>query len=85
MPTAFKARVGTVEQYPWFDVYRVALVELDTSKVPERIALARKTLKARLEKIPVSATAEQQAIVDALNALHAIEASETTTRKAQAL
>ena len=72
-----------MEQYPWFEVYRFALLELDKSKVPERVALARKKLTARLQEIPPEATTEQQAIVDALNALHAVEVSETTTRKTQ--
>ena len=73
-----------MQHYPWFEIYRVALLELDANKVPQRVTLARQTLKARMQVIPISATAEQQAIVDALNTLRAVEASETT-RKAQAV
>lgn len=66
-----------MKHYSWSEVYRIALLELDNKKVPERIAVARKTLTARLRDIPTSASVEQQAIVDALNALQAVELSET--------
>lgn len=68
-----------MNQYSWFDVYRVALLELDSNKVPERIALAREKLKHRLQMAELDAD-EQQAIVDALNALHVVELNEMTRK-----
>lgn len=65
-----------MRQYPWSEVYRIALLELDKSKVPERIAVARQTLKARMRAIPLCASVEQQAIEDALSALRAVETAE---------
>lgn len=65
-----------MRQYPWSEVYRVALLELDRSKIPERIAVARQTLKARMQAIPLSASVEQQEIEDALSALRAVETAE---------
>ena len=71
-----------MKQYSWSEVYRIALLELDSNRIPDRIALARKTLKARMQEIPTSASGEQQAILDALNALQAVELGEMG-RKAQ--
>jgi hypothetical protein len=69
-----------MKQYSWSEVYRIALLELDSNKIPDRIALARKTLKARMQEIPTCASAEQQAILDALNALRAVELGEMGTK-----
>ena len=66
---------GRMQHYSWFDTYRVALLETDISKVPERIALAREKLKQRMQMAALDA-AEQEAIVDALNTLHAVELHE---------
>jgi hypothetical protein len=71
-----------MKHYSWSEVYRIALLELDSSKIPDRIALARKTLTARMHEIPVCASGEQQAIQHALNALQTMEMSEIG-RKAQ--
>ena len=71
-----------MNHYSWSEVYRIALLELDGSKIAERIALARKTLTARMQEIPLCSSGEQQAILDALNALQAVESSEVG-RKAQ--
>jgi hypothetical protein len=64
-----------MQQYSWFEIYRVALLELDSSKIPERLALAREKLKQRMQMAGLTAD-EQQAIVDALNNLHAVESNE---------
>jgi hypothetical protein len=64
-----------MQQYSWFAIYRVALLEVDSSKVPERIALAREKLKQRMQMAGLNAD-EQRAIVDALNNLHAVEFNE---------
>ncbi len=58
--------------YPWFEVYRVALLELDHNKVPERLALARQKLRERMKMAGLTAE-EQHAISDALNTLYAVE------------
>jgi hypothetical protein len=64
-----------MKQYSWSEIYHVALLELDSSKLPERLALAREKLKQRMQLAGLSAD-EQQAIVDALNNLHVIELNE---------
>ena len=40
---------GRMERYSWFEIYRAALLELDTSKIPERLMLAREKLKQRMQ------------------------------------
>ena len=64
-----------MHNYSWFEVYRVALLELDPSKIPERLALARLKLKERMQMAGLT-TEEQHAILDALNTLYAVEISE---------
>jgi hypothetical protein len=64
-----------MNNYPWFEVYRVALLELERSKIPERLALARLKLKERMQTAGLT-TEEQHAILDALNALYAVEMNE---------
>lgn len=61
--------------YPWFEVYRVALLELDRDKIPERLALARQKLKERMQMTGLTVD-EQHAITDALNNLYAVEVNE---------
>lgn len=75
-----------MNNYPWFEVYRVALLELDRSKIPERLALARLKLKQRMQMARLTAE-EQHAILDALNNLYAVEVTEnsrTLTHSGQA-
>jgi hypothetical protein len=69
-----------MKQYSWTEVYRIALLELDSNRIPDRIELARKTLKARMQEIPTCTSGEQQAILDALNALQAVELGEMGTK-----
>jgi hypothetical protein len=64
-----------MERYSWFEIYRAALLELDSSKIPERLMLAREKLKQRMQMAGLDG-GEQQAIVDALNNLHAVESNE---------
>lgn len=64
-----------MKTYPWFEVYRVALLELDRSKISERLALARLKLKERMQSDGLT-TEEQHAILDALNTLYAVEVNE---------
>jgi len=64
-----------MQHYSWFEVYRLAVLELDRSKIPERLALARQRLKERMQMAGLTAD-EQHAIVDALNNLHAVEVNE---------
>jgi hypothetical protein len=64
-----------MEKYSWFDIYRAALLEVDSSKIPQRLALAREKLKQRMQIAGLNAD-EQQAILDALNNLHVLELNE---------
>ena len=65
-----------MKHYPWSEVYRVALLELDRTKITERVSVARKALKSRIGEIPPSASAELRAIEAALNGLSALESTE---------
>jgi hypothetical protein len=40
---------GGMKHYSWFEIYRAAMVELDSSKIPERLMLAREKLKQRMQ------------------------------------
>jgi len=64
-----------MNKFPWFEVYRVALLELDPHKVPERLALARQKLQERMKMAGLTAE-EQHAISNALNTLYAVEMNE---------
>ncbi len=67
--------MAAMQSYSWFEVYRIALLELDRSKIPERLALARQKLKERMQMADLTVD-EQQALFDALNSLYAVEVSE---------
>jgi hypothetical protein len=71
-----------MNNYPWFEVYRVALLELDRSKIFERITLARQKLKERMQMTGLTAD-EQHAIADALNNLYAVEVAEKNRGQAE--
>ncbi|HEX6502140.1 MAG TPA: hypothetical protein VF011_02760 [Terriglobales bacterium] len=71
-----------MKNYPWFEVYRVALLELDGSKISERLALARQKLKERMQLAGLT-TDEQHAITDALNILYAVECNEQSRSQSE--
>jgi hypothetical protein len=64
-----------MKQYSWFEIYRAALLELDSSKIPARLMLAREKLRQRMQIAGLDSD-EQQAIVDALQNLHAVASRE---------
>jgi hypothetical protein len=60
----------------WRDLYKAAILELDPSKMFERIAEAEKALRQRakeLFQIPGDNIEEEQALDDAMYALHALK------------
>ncbi|HXW89775.1 MAG TPA: hypothetical protein VEK33_04445 [Terriglobales bacterium] len=60
----------------WRELYQAALFETDRQRLSRRIALAEQALIARGRELFFNAdahVAEQQAIENALNALHALE------------
>jgi len=63
------------EHEPWFDVYRAAMLELDSEKLPERIVAARKAVQWRLKDIQGDPDhhAEREEIEYALNNLRILE------------
>ncbi len=61
-----------MKNYSWFEVYRAALLELDSSQITARVAVARQKLKERMQ-MPGLSDGEQHAITDALNVLYAVE------------
>jgi hypothetical protein len=76
----------------WRDLYRAAILELDPMKMFERIAEAEKALRQRakeLFQIPGDNIEEEQALDDAMYALHALQiagkrSSEMGERNSQA-
>ena len=39
------------EHKPWFEVYRAAMLELDSERLPERIVAAKEAVQMRLKEI----------------------------------
>ena len=66
-----------VDLYPdWESKYKAAMLELDPTKLPERIALARKAISERrntLAQDHLGTPEERQAMTDALNGLAMLE------------
>lgn len=63
------------EHKPWFEVYRAAMLELDSERLPERIVAAKEALRLRLKEIQGDTDhhAERQQIEDALSSLRTLE------------
>jgi hypothetical protein len=62
----------------WRDLYKAAILELDPTKMFERIAEAEKALRQRakeLFQIPGDNIEEEQALDDAMYALHALQST----------
>src|SRR5207253_11260135 len=62
----------------WRDLYRDAILELDPTKMVERIAEAEKALRQRakeLFQVPGDNIEEEQALDDAMYALHALQST----------
>jgi hypothetical protein len=70
-------------EFPWFEVYRVALLELDPGKISERLTFARQTLKERMQMAGL-VDDEWLAITDALNNLYSVEVNERSRSQSRA-
>jgi hypothetical protein len=61
---------------PWFALYKAAILELDTEKLPERIVAANAAVRLRLKEIEGDSGhghhAERRDIEDALSSLKAL-------------
>ena len=59
----------------WANLYRAAVLELDPSKMPTKIRVARSVISARLSEIghSVDDEPEQRALEEALNVLAFLE------------
>ena len=58
----------------WFQLYQSAILELDYSKLPVRIAEARNAIYDRVEKVLTASTEhERRKLSDALRALSVLE------------
>jgi len=59
------------EQRPWVDSYRLALMETDASKMPDRIETAKAAIKSRIEALGrfVCGAEERVVLMNAMNAL----------------
>ena len=64
-------RTESWEQQTWVTPYRTAIVELEQSKLPERIETAKSAINARIEELEDSPNnrREQRALLDALDML----------------
>jgi hypothetical protein len=58
----------------WADLYRAGLLEVDRSKLPDRIAQAEKAIQDRLSQLgsAVDHREERQALLDALRNLEVL-------------
>jgi hypothetical protein len=66
------SRMNTLcEQRSWIEPYRLALMETNAAKMPDRIETAKAAIKSRIEELTrsVDGAAERDALMDALNAL----------------
>jgi hypothetical protein len=65
----------TSQNQAWTVFYKGALLELDQQKLPERIALAKKAMKERLQPLEASSDHhfERQDFEDAANNLRVLE------------
>jgi hypothetical protein len=64
-----------IEQQPWTDLYRAALLELDSEKLHQRIADATTAIHMRVEVLMLDSGGtpeERQALSDALRALNTL-------------
>jgi hypothetical protein len=68
------------KSYQWKDLYREAVLELDSAKLQTKIAVARATIQRRLDEIKAASDAEameeRHAIADALHNLRTIQTVE---------
>jgi hypothetical protein len=70
--------VTSLDSRAWRDSYKAALFELDTARLPERITEAERALVARardLFQAPGDNIEEEQALDDAMYALHALRST----------
>jgi hypothetical protein len=65
-----------MDTYPWYGLYRAALLELVRDKVVERVATARHALTERLRESFKLTSDERNAIVDAQTVLQLLEDTE---------
>jgi hypothetical protein len=70
------------EQRPWIEPYRLALMETNASKMPDRIETAKAAVKSRIDELGRSAdgAAERVVLMDAMNALRFLT-QESTVEK----
>jgi hypothetical protein len=64
-----------IEQQPWMDLYRAALLELDPEKLCQRIADANTAIRMRIDILMLDnggTPEERQALSDALRALNTL-------------
>jgi hypothetical protein len=71
------------EEQPWVDSYRLALIETNAAKMPDRIETAKSAIKSRIEALGrfVYGAAERGALMDALNALRSLTQEGTRLKK----
>jgi len=68
-------RVDAVGKASWTDLYRAGLLEIDRSKLPDRIMEAEKAIRERLRQLELSTERrdERQALLDALQNLEVLK------------
>jgi hypothetical protein len=68
--------ISPTNSQTWRELYRVALFETDKHEIPTRIGEAEKAIKERARQLFATSTdnvEEDQALDDALYALHALQ------------
>ena len=63
------------EHKSWFEIFKAAMLELDSQKLPERIVAAKEAVQMRLKEIQGDTDhhTERQQIEDALSSLRTLE------------
>ena len=67
-------------EYPWMGIYRAALLEIDPARLQALIVEAEKAIQARFRQVEsegLPASAERQALLDALQGLRVLRREQT--------
>ena len=74
----------SLDSRAWRDLYKAALFEVDTTRIPDRIAQAEEALVARARElfhIAGDNIDEEQALDDTMYALHALRNTSQTSHR----
>ena len=72
------------EQYSWYEVFRMAMLEFDPTKLQERVEVAQHAMYLRMYQLDADhggTLEERQAIGDALSSLNVLQREVEDTKR----